>query len=74
MDRGFIDKYPKVHPEQTPEEIMLLGMLRKIKLKPKLFRPDSLDSYPKLSKINPDRRQINDLIITSPEPPSCLSL
>ena len=33
---------------------LLMGMLPKNELKHKMFRPDSLDSYPKLSKINPD--------------------
>ena len=67
MDRGFMDKYINVPPEQTPEEIMLLGMLCKIEHKHKIFRPDSLDSYPKLSQVNPDMQKFYDsLLFASP--------
>ena len=44
-----MDKNINAHPEQTPDEIMLLGMLHKTGLKQKMLPPDSLDSYPKLS-------------------------
>ena len=70
MDRSFKDTYFNVPPKQSPKETKLLGILRKIEL----FRPDILDSYPKLSKINPDMQKFYESLITSLEPLHCASL
>ena len=47
MDREFVDEYINVFPEQTLAQIILLEMFCRIMLKYKLFRPGSLDWYPK---------------------------
>ena len=67
MNRGFMDKYICVSPEQNPEETMLLETFGKNELKHKMFRPI-------VSKSNPNTQQFYNSLITSLVPLDYTSL